>query len=326
MTAMNALEINEWLWKFGHFRNPVFEETLYNVGRQDLGALAFSDQEMRDAVRSLQMSDYNAELLSQKHHGRPIQYDGEIGPATLELLSLPRCEVPDFGEGSGREEGATGSGSWLSSGCDPEHQGIHSIRVGIDTQNAPDGVAVYLGEALAIARACNAEMGISVRYILNPGSQKVEISKVFGGLGGTTIGRNYFYQGGCKTIEGWLSSRWDPGRAIYWAGLEVHETGHGFGLQHTRGGIMNPSILKINPLTWKSDPSHQRMVAYFTGKPIGPVPEPPAPPTPIQGIDGLLLAPSALSGILYMAGQRFMPVASAGGYKMVPADTPSFPI
>ena len=32
----------------------------------------------------------------QKHHGRRLQIDGDLGPATAELLDQDRCDFPDF--------------------------------------------------------------------------------------------------------------------------------------------------------------------------------------------------------------------------------------
>ena len=248
--------INKWLKRHGYIPNvPYF----------DAKRLDSSSTEIVQAKNKLELFYDDPDRLDQ-------------------IVLEPRCDCPDYddpelmlSQGFG-----TGSGSWPHSGCDPENPGIHSIRIGIDTKNAPAAVKAYLVEALRISSACFAEMGLSVRYILDPQpGQQVEISKTFGGLGGSTIGWNYFYQGGCKTITGKLSSRWNPGSAIYWAGLEVHETGHGCGLRHTGGvNIMSPSIKKIVPLTFRGDSSESTMTRYFGGKPLDNTPSP-TPPNPI---------------------------------------------
>ena len=61
--------------------------------------------------------------------------------------------------------------------------------------------------------------------------------------------------------------------------LWIHEgLGHGVGLHHRPGGIMNPSILR-RPITWRGDPSEGDMRKLYGGVPLTPVgPEPPTPP------------------------------------------------
>jgi hypothetical protein len=261
MSKIPQVTINKWLKKYGY-----------------LPDVSYASHKQLD-------SDSN-EIIQAKDK-LAIFYDD---PDDIETIILtPRCECPDFYDDEDIQLfGApslfgSGSGSWPSSGCDPLNPGIHSIRVGIDTRNASSAIKAYLNEALKIASACYAEMGLSVRYILDPKpGEKVEISKVFGGLGGSTIGWNYFHQGGCNTISGKLSSNWNPGSAVYWAGLEVHETGHGCGLRHTGGvNIMSPSIKKIVPLSFHGDSSESIMVRYFGGKPINPSPSPNPTPVPI---------------------------------------------
>jgi hypothetical protein len=271
---MTDNEIIDWLWKYGHFRNPEIVDT-HNIQESDLGILTLENRVVKDAIRSIQMLDANFELLSQQHHNRVAQFDGEVGPATRELLTLPRCGSPDY-------QAATGEGSWPVPGCDPtrpNRETEHSIRVALNTSNASSKVKAYLEESLQMVRDAYGEMGLSVRYILD-GSTDVEIVKRFQRLGGSTIGWNHILQRSTcnQTLEGRLDSGYQPDAQLF-AVLECHETGHGVGAGHTRGGIMNPSILRVSPLTWRGDPSESKMARWFGGEPID---DEPTPPTPVQ--------------------------------------------
>jgi len=280
---MTNQDIIKWLWQYGHFYNPTMPN-VQNIQASDITSLTVDDETVKEAITSLQMLDANFELLSQQHHNRVAQFDGIIGPATQELLMLPRCGQPDY-----EDQTATGEGSWQVPGCDPtrpdrEHE--HSIRVAINTSNASSKVKGYLDESLEMVRAAYGDMGLSVRYILD-GSTDVEIVKRFQRLAGGTIGWNHVLQRStcAQTLEGRLDSGYQPDAQLF-AILECHETGHGVGAGHTRGGIMNPSILRVSPLSWRGDPSESKMVRWFGGEPIDSEPNPPAPiiNPPLDGV------------------------------------------
>ena len=287
---MNPMDIIRFLWRTGHFWNPAHPDSS-GITEADLVKLTLKDQSVVEAVRSLQEADANFNTLVGVFHDRDADVDGDVGPATETLTKLKRCPVPDHPPPLGTRSAdpvldniirsmqewiSAGSGSWPSSGCDPERRGVHSIRVSIDTSRAPSAVKGYIQQSLEAAKACFAEMGLAVRYILDGGDG--EIVKVFTNLSGGTIGWNYFpYPNSCRQITGRLDSGYAPDWRL-WACLETHETGHGVGLEHTRGSIMNPSILSVWPLTWKGTPSEAAMRRFFGGEPID-VPSPPSPPT-----------------------------------------------
>ena len=289
---MNEKQIIKWLWRYGHFRNPRMQNS-WNVDKSALLKLTLTDSVVVDAVASIQALDLNAEIGCQKYHGRAVQFDGIIGPATEELLSIPRCNIPDY-----QIENATGSGSWPVPGCDPNRknrQSEHSIRINVNTRGMPYSLA-YFQKFIARARACAAEFGLAARYIIDGDPVESEIAVEFASLAEdvskddpapAVIGWNYFPKPGTcnQTIAGRISRSWVPSSVVMHSALWVHEQlGHGIGLQHTRGGIMNPSILAIDPLTWRGDPHESTVRRMFGGESIPiddettPDPDPPMPP------------------------------------------------
>lgn len=170
-------------------------------------------------------------------------------------------------------------------GCDPDRQGVHSIRVRINPARMPTVVQAYVQQALAAVVACYADIGLAVRYILDAISD-CEIAKLFDALRGGIIGWNEFPQANTcnQTINGRLDTDWAPSDWRLWAGLEQHETGHGVGEQHTNGGPMNPSILLL-PITWRNTPSFASLKRKFGGEPINvPGPGPGPGPAPSQRV------------------------------------------
>ncbi len=231
-------------------------------------------------------------------HGRDLIADGKVGPATDAVFQFRRCPMPDYTPppGASFDSGipelnkaiesmrsfATGSGSWPAPGCDGTPH--HSIIVRLDPANMPSTIRAYHVQALAEVSKAYAEIGLAVRYVLDS-SSRCQIAKRFQSLPGSVIGWNEFPPSGtCNaTIEGRLDTGYAPGNWLLWANLECHETGHGVGLQHTRGSIMNPSILLVEPLTWVGTPSYSTLKRNFGGEPIAPAPGPAPVPTPVPG-------------------------------------------
>lgn len=273
----------------GHAWNPAYPN-LQNLDEARVKKLTLKDRDAKDLILSRQMSDINFDGLVYGEHGRAPSFDGSVGPATVKLAKLERCPLPDFPPPSNarfhyddpdlqaavesmQRVGASGSGSWPASGCDPQRPGVHSMRVRINPAGAPQKVKDYMAQALDACVKCSAEMGMAKRYILDADSP-AELTKTFDRLGGSVIGWNYFPNPGtCNRITGKLSNSYAPTYQL-WANLEEHETGHGYGLNHTRGHIMNPSIVLVWPLTWKGGPSEAKMRDYFGGEPVDPVPGP----------------------------------------------------
>lgn len=287
-------------WRTGHAWNPAYPG-LRNLDEAAVLKMDGSERDAKDLVASRQASDVNAELLVAAYHaGRAIQYDGEIGPATRALVDLPRCPLPDhppppeaafdYGDPDlnaavrSQQEFANyvgGSGSWPK-GCDPQWPDVHSVVTLINTGGASASQKERLTEVLKLVEECEAEFGQHLRHVVTPNTYaSPQHNVVFGPIPGSVIGYNYFpTPNTCRqTVQGKIDSTFGAS-AITLANLFVHEyKGHGDGLQHTRGGIMNPSIITINPLSWKGDPSESIKRRYFGGAPVPSGPTDPPPPT-----------------------------------------------
>lgn len=290
----------------GHGFNPAYPN-LHNLDLDRISKMNGDEQDAKDLVRTLQMSDANYDGLVLSRYGRSPDFDGEIGEATRELVAIPRCPIPDFPLPVGarfdtgipelnraietQSENAMGTGSWPS--CDPERPGVNSFRVRIDITRCPASIRSYLDKALQAVVECYAEVGCALRYILAP-TGDCEIAKRFEPLAGGVIGWNEFPSPNTcnQTINGRLDTGYAPSDWRYWANLEAHETGHGVGAQHTRGHIMNPSILLVwrdSPkpnISWKGGPSESSMNRWFGGVPVPVVGQPDDPAASHPVIDG----------------------------------------
>lgn len=294
----------------GHFWNPS-NPNGFNVEPQDLRTLNVKDKVVKEAIGSWQAIDTNFDTLSFILHLRNVIADGDIGPATEIMATTARCPIPDYAppptarflyedpglqaavESYQRYAAAIGSGSWPVPGCDPTRKNVkneHSVRVGLDTSRTPASIKAYLDQALLMTRKCSAEVGLAVRYV--PISEDAEFDVRWENIPGNVIGYCYFPDPGTcnQVVTSRIDTNYDAG-AIMLANLLVHEyLGHGIGLKHTRGGIMNPSILKVDPLSWIGDVSESIVRRYFGGQPVplddgpgGPV-DPPVPPGEENGV------------------------------------------
>ena len=99
------------------------------------------------------------------------------------------------------------------------------------------------------------------------------VSRSRGWIGLAVVGQNETCSSNiwCKYL-----STYQPSNIVReWSTLIMHELGHNAGLQHSRGGVMNPSIVAGLKPTWKGDPSESILNRYYGGEPIGDVPVPP---------------------------------------------------
>jgi len=272
---------------------------LHNLDEGRIRKMSGSEPDALALMASLQDGDVNIDfLVAAFHKGRELIADGDVGPATEALLKIPRCPIPDFpppphatfhyddpdlqAAVESQQRAAAFVGSYWR-GCDPQRPEIHSLVIGIDAKNAPSVFLQNQEKILEARRACAAEIGVAVKFVINPQSMTgLQQYQVYLNIPGGVIGMNYFpSSNSCGKIpNGSMDSSYNPSNWQLHANLGTHESeGHGLGFNHTRGGVMNPSIVLVWPLTWKGDPSWNVAKQYYGGIPIDPL-TPPVPPTP----------------------------------------------
>lgn len=297
--------IIQQLWDLGHFRNPAH---MTDVTEARLPTMRLTDAEVRIAIQSYQefmAADFDR--LSNDEHGRKGIADGEIGPATEKLFAVERCGYPDYAI-----EAAGGSGSWPL-GCHPEFPQNHAFKIRVNESGIPSFLAPIFEQVFSKVVAAYADMGIV--FFRDDNAARPNTLTTFQNLGGSTIGLAIVPSNPRCGDSIW--SRFDPGYRPsdlfnQWCRLLAHEWGHNMGMSHSRGGVMNPSIVS-GPFTanaWRGDPSESILKRWFGGVPVnvgGPVDPPPVdPPT---GTDGFWFS----GGFVLMQGEK--PV---GEYILIP--------
>lgn len=272
---MTFRDIIQLLWDTGHFRNPGCPET-WGVEARDLDTLRLGDGVVVAAARSYQQFlSQSLEPLAARHHGRMPVCDGEIGPATAELMAQPRCGCPDFAAADSGAEAATGSGSWPP-GCKPELAEHHAITVSVSERGMPAFLKPVFATVWANTDAAYAEIGLTL--IRDDGNRAANIQVSFEPLSGSTIGLAIVGRG--QTCRTSIWAKFDPGYqpanvVREWTSLVKHELGHNMGLSHSQGGVMNPSIVPGLPVSWRGDPSEPILARWFGGQPVPTDPQGP---------------------------------------------------
>ena len=280
---MTEQEAIRRLWDFGHFANPG-KPNAWNIEEDDLPALKFSDPEVKDAVASYQdfLGD-QFDAFAFDHHARVGIVDGEVGPATQDLLKMERCAVPDYL----REPlPAVGTGGWAR--CHGVGN-FHRATVYINHGQMPGFLKPVWPKVWANTVASYRELGLDFVETQDASQHNTSLSFVgssSGWIGLAIVGRNQSC--GSKIWARFLATyRGGSSEAsitTQWTSLIKHELGHNTGLGHSRGGVMNPSIVNGLPVSWKGDPSETLLRRWFGGEPIpGGNPDPPEPPPPPSG-------------------------------------------
>lgn len=297
-----------WLYQFGHAWNTKFP----NLQNLDAGRVALmdgSEEDARQLIQSFQELDINVSRLVQAFHGRDLVADGDVGPATIDVMAFRRCAMPDYAppptasfhypdpdlqaavESYQRyaEAGYVGgTGSWPR-GCDPDHKDVHSVVVAIDTSKASSFQKGIIDDVLRYVEETEAEIGQSVRHVRDGTFSKPQHDVKFQYIAGGVIGFAYFPNPNTcnQTVTARIDNSFDA-RLPVLAELLTHEyKGHSDGLEHSRGGIMNPSIGSPTArASWKGDPHDKTKTRYFGGVAIPtttPTPVPGPTPTPVPG-------------------------------------------
>lgn len=286
----------------GHAWNPA-NPNLLNVDEGRVKMMDGSESDAKALIASRQASDINFDVLVQAWHKRLPTFDGDIGPATRALATIPRCAMPDFAPPPTASfhydnpdlqaavvsyqqfaEYKGGSGSWPK-GCDPEHPQVHSVVVRLNSSAASSHQKNLLKQILDMVELTEAEVGQSVRHVVDESYSNPQHDVQFQSIAGSVIGFAYFPTP--NTCRQTVQARIDNGfnaNAFVLAELLTHEyKGHSDGLEHTRGGIMNPSIgSPSSRSSWKGDPHESTKNRYFGGVPIS-TPTDPTDPIPTPG-------------------------------------------
>lgn len=152
---MTDREIVELLERTGHLDWP--------FGKHSPTAIEPTDQYPRRSESAITRAiaswqDFMCECLDPlcaKYHSRHSRADGKLGPASLELMGMPRCGCPDYGPDVAA---ATGSGSWK--GC----HGIgnfHACTVYVDKSRMPPFWKSLWDEIWSLTVGCFADIGLA---------------------------------------------------------------------------------------------------------------------------------------------------------------------
>jgi hypothetical protein len=277
---MQTNDVIQRLWDTGHFRNPAH---MTDVQEADLPTLNLHDAPVRIAIQSYQeFFAPDLDRFSAEHYGRIGVADGEVGPATMDLLTMERCGYPDY-----TIEAANGSGSWPAN-CRSDYPGVHTFSVQMNKSGMPSFLQDVIEPAWDLVRQAYANMGILfLREDDNPKANTyVTWQRGAGWIGLAIVPRSPRCG---ERIWAKFDNRYRPGQLLdQWARLLAHEFGHNMGMSHSRGGIMNPSITsgKFTPSAWRGDPSESILRRYFGGVPVNiESPDDPKPddPTDLSG-------------------------------------------
>ena len=176
----------------------------------------------------------------------------------------PRCGHPDYGPDV---EAATGSGSW------PNCHGIgdfHCAKVRVNPEGMPTFLKPVFDQVLNRVRAAYRDMGLSYDWVGEESTfHNTSINFVprsNGWIGLAIVGQR---ESCSSKIWARFLATYKPNNVLNeWTTLIMHELGHNAGLHHSRGGVMNPSIVQGLAPTWRGDPSESILANYYGGEPI----------------------------------------------------------
>ncbi len=201
--------------------------------------------------------------LCLKHHSRPARRDHQIGPATIELMGLPRCGCHDYGPDVAA---MTGSGSWK--GCHDVGD-YHAATIYVDIDTLPDFLEPHWETIVKRVVAAFEDVGLRFTFTLDRDLANIVMSFVkrsngWIGLAIVGSGQSCGSQIWCRFL-----STYQPRDILgNWVILLLHELMHNCGGRHTRGGIMKPVLTPGLAASWRGDPSEPILRRMFGGVPI----------------------------------------------------------
>ncbi len=292
-----------------------------NVTPADLPKLKATDSVVKQGVVGLQkmmVVDY-APRFALKMNAMPDMDNGDLDPAILEVMALPRCDVPDYAPPPGSAflfddpqvqevaekmqemvaVPAVGQrGNW------PRCHNVgdfHSCFVQVDQTNRPAWATDAIQpQVWRNVQARYRAKGLNITYVdknmkdlltgqdwtgqhIDTKASWVKSSSGWIGLAILTLDldcRQEIWQQFLNTYKGGTT---DEQIINQQSSLWSHEHGHNCGLPHTNGMLMNPSIVNGLPLLFTpSDPSNSVMDLHYGGVPYVPPGDGPGP-TPDPG-------------------------------------------
>jgi hypothetical protein len=192
-----------------------------------------------------------------------------VGPLDVaSLFAIDRCGCPDIMPDN------TGSGSWRA-GCLPEWPRNHAAVYRVDKSRMPGYLRDTFEAAWDLMAKAYADIGLAIvrRDAGSTYNSLVTFEPGRGWIGLAIVGRNHT----CGTrmwakFDTRYGSSFSRERLLnQWAFLIAHELGHNCGLGHTRGGIMNPSLINgtFHPDQWRrSDPAFPQHRRWYGGQPL----------------------------------------------------------
>lgn len=234
---MESGAIIQRLWDLGHFHNP---ETQHGVQMKDLGVLTLRDKAVQDAVKSYQsFMQPDLEDFSEIHYHHGAVIDGEVGPATDDLLEYPRCGFPDYPVPEGTLSMGRQEANWPTS-C------RGSLKTGRNFRSLPGSNEVTT-HSVWWASANNwtwalEDVDITVAAV---NDSAVQVWADLRALSGSTLAWSYLAQNRCNVrLQQAYNTRTNWGNRAFAATVKSHEDGHAWGLPHNndRDALMYPSI------------------------------------------------------------------------------------
>ena len=196
----------------------------------------------------------------QQWHG--LLVDDWPGPITIAHMNTPRCGRPDVEDEAYRA--IVGSGSF------PQPCQKEGVLVHYDKSRFPKSWLDNWPEIQEKTFKAYADMGGRMRETLDENAAHI---RVWATQGAGWIGLAQFNNRSCSgSVFHQLSYSYIPNDLVnQMCRLHTHEFGHNVNLQHTRGGVMNPTILSGPFNGWeRGDPSYDTLVRFFGGEPLDP--------------------------------------------------------
>lgn len=307
VSPLSPASVIEYLAVYGHLRYPFGHQQDLPA---DISTLKLTDAPVREALRSHQSFDLNYHVMSGAYRQQPSIATGELGPVTSAMIASPRCGCPDYRAQATHDElPAIGTGSW---------KGCHSIGnfhcAKIHVTNSPPGFLAPVWDEVK-RRVTQSYEELGLRWIFDAPNGGHQTSLTFYPRSNGWIGLAIVGQGeSCSSQPIWLRllETYKGGSTpdqitSQWTTLTKHELGHNCGLDHSRGGVMNPSIVDGLPVSWRGDPSETQLKRWFGGEPVpgsNPEPEPPPPGDDDEG--------PVVSGRLMINGRPYLLVRDPG--------------